>query len=198
MKGEKGQRRRNELLKIAYRIFIEKGYNNTSVDEIIAEAGIAKGTYYYYFPSKEATLEAVIDMMINEEVGKAKAVVESSLPVPQKLAAVIQSFRPQQEEENITSALETKENIILHEKLDKRLIAEAVPLLSDVVKEGISQGIFSCDLTEERVKMILILCIHVFNKGGFTENDVTVFIDMIEKTFGAESGTMGFVKELIN
>ena len=38
-------------------------------DEIIAEAGIAKGTYYYYFPSKEATLEAVIDMMIDEEAG---------------------------------------------------------------------------------------------------------------------------------
>ena len=44
----------------------------TSIDEIIAEAGIAKGTYYYYFESKEATLEAVIDMMIEEEVSRAK------------------------------------------------------------------------------------------------------------------------------
>ena len=64
--GEKGERRRRELLRIAYRLFIEKGYENTSIDEIIAAAGIAKGTYYYYFPSKEATLEAVVDMMMNE------------------------------------------------------------------------------------------------------------------------------------
>lgn len=197
MKGEKGRRRRNELLKIAYRMFIEKGYNNTSVDEIIAEAGIAKGTYYYYFPSKESTLEAVIDMMINDEVGKAKDAVGSDLPVSQKLAAVIQSFRPKQEEENIADVLESKENLILHDKLNKRLIAEAEPLISAVVREGIAQGIFRCEMVEERVKMILILCIQVFNRDSFTKNDITVFIDIFEKTFGAETGTMNFITDLI-
>ena len=90
----KGEKRKQELLKIAYRMFIEKGYDNTSIDEIIANAGIAKGTYYYYFPSKEATLEAVIDMMINEEVEKAKEAVSSSMPIPEKVAAVIYAFRP--------------------------------------------------------------------------------------------------------
>ena len=60
MNGTKGERRRQELLDIAYRLFIQKGYENTSIDDIIAIANIAKGTYYYYFPSKEATLEAVI------------------------------------------------------------------------------------------------------------------------------------------
>ena len=65
---KKGEKRKQELLKIAYQLFVEKGYENTSIDEIIATAGIAKGTYYYYFPSKEGTLEAVIDLMIGEEV----------------------------------------------------------------------------------------------------------------------------------
>ena len=44
---KKGERRKQELLRIACRMFVEKGYENTSIDEIIAEAGIAKGTYYY-------------------------------------------------------------------------------------------------------------------------------------------------------
>ncbi|MCH5256554.1 MAG: helix-turn-helix transcriptional regulator, partial [Lachnospiraceae bacterium] len=52
VKGEKGERRKQELLRIAYQMFIQKGYEETSIDEIIAEAHIAKGTYYYYFPSK--------------------------------------------------------------------------------------------------------------------------------------------------
>ena len=68
MKGAKGEKRKQELLNIAYQMFIQKGYEETSIDEIIAEAHIAKGTYYYYFPSKEDTLEAVIDIMINNEV----------------------------------------------------------------------------------------------------------------------------------
>ena len=56
MKGAQGEKRKHELLEIAYHMFIQKGYEETSIDEIIAEAHIAKGTYY--FPSKDATLEA--------------------------------------------------------------------------------------------------------------------------------------------
>ena len=194
---KKGEQRKQELLKIAYRMFIEKGYDNTSIDEIIAEAGIAKGTYYYYFPSKEDTLEAVIDMMINEEVAKAKAVVASPMPIPQKVAAVIYSLRPGQEEQNIAKVVELNENIILHEKLNKRLVAEAVPLLSEVVREGIKIGVFDCEQIEERVKMILIICSKLFDEDDFTENEVQVFIDVTEKIFGAQPGTMSFVSELI-
>lgn len=194
---KKGEQRKQELLKIAYKMFIEKGYDNTSVDEIIAEAGIAKGTYYYYFPSKEDTLEAVIDMMINEEVANAKGVVASQMPIPQKVAAVIYSLRPGQEEQNIAQVVESNENIILHEKLNKRLIEEAVPLLSEVVREGNRAGVFECEQIEERVKMILIISSRLFDEDDFTENEVTAFIDVTEKILGAQPGTMSFVSELI-
>ena len=46
---KKGEKRKLDLLKTAYEMFITRGYENTSVDEIIEKAGIAKGTYYYYF-----------------------------------------------------------------------------------------------------------------------------------------------------
>ena len=195
---KKGERRKQELLKIAYRMFIEKGYENTSIDEIIAEAGIAKGTYYYYFESKEATLEAVIDMMIEEEVGRAKEVLAASLPVPRKLVSVIYSLRPVQDEQVIVKVIDAKENIVMHEKVNRRIVEAAVPLLTEVVREGISQGIFSCTNIEERIKMLLILSQHMFDDGIFTDRDVEVYVDMVEKTLGAESGTMSFIGELIS
>ena len=194
---KKGEKRKQELLKIAYSMFVEKGYDNTSIDEIIARAGIAKGTYYYYFPSKEATLEAMIDMMIDEEVGRARTVIASLMTVPEKVAAVIYSFRPGQGEESIANAVEAEENIFLHEKLNKRIISEAVPLLSAVVREGVGGGIFDCEQIEERVRMILILSARAFDDGNVTENDVTVFIDIVEKILGAKPGTMEFVRGLI-
>lgn len=197
MKGEKGERRKTELLKIAYRMFIEKGYDNTSIDEIIADAGIAKGTYYYYFPSKEATLEAVIDMMINEEVERARAALSVPIPVPQKIIAVIMSMRPRQEESGIAHTLERSENIVMHDKINRRIVEEAAPLLTEVVKEGIAQGIFDCTNIEERVKMILFICQRTFDNASFTERDIEVFIDIVEKTLGAQTGTMGFIKGLI-
>ncbi|MBR1909757.1 MAG: TetR/AcrR family transcriptional regulator [Lachnospiraceae bacterium] len=194
---KKGERRKQELLKIAYRMFIEKGYENTSIDEIINEAGIAKGTYYYYFESKEATLEAVIDMMIEEEVGRAKEVLAASMPVPRKLVSVIYSLRPVQDEQVIAKALDVKENIVMHEKTNRRIVEEAVPLLTEVVKEGISQEIFNCTNIEERVKMLLIMSQQMFDDGIFTDRDVEVYVDMVEKALGAKSGTMSFIVELI-
>ena len=197
MKGEKGERRKQKLLRIAYQMFIQKGYEATSIDEIIAEAHIAKGTYYYYFPSKEATLKEVINMMINDEVERAKEVLSAPIPIPQKLVGVISSLRPEQGETNISDALNQKENIIMHEKISRRIVDKAVPLLHEVVSEGIAQGLFACDHIEKRVRMILIMSQHLFDNGNFTEGDIEVFIDMAEKTLGAKSGTLGFICGLI-
>ena len=198
MNGKKGERRKQELLRIAYQMFIQKGYEATSIDDIIAEAHIAKGTYYYYFPSKEATLEEVINMMISDEVQRAKTVVSAEIPVPQKLVGVITTLRPEQNECNIANALNQKENIVMHEKINKRIIEEAVPLVAEVVSEGIAQGLFACDHIEERVKMILIMSQNLFDNGSFTEGDIEVFIDMVEKTLGAQPDTLGFIRGLID
>lgn len=198
MKGAKGEKRKQELLNIAYQMFIQKGYEETSIDEIIAEAHIAKGTYYYHFPSKEATLEAVIDMMINNEVQRAQAALSAPIPVPQKLTGVITSLRPEQNESNIADTLNKKENIIMHEKVNRRIIDEAVPLLAQIVSDGIEQGVFACDHIEERVKMILIMSNYLFDSGNFTAGNIEVFIDMVEKTLGAQSGTLGYIRELIH
>ena len=194
---KKGERRKHELLQIAYRMFISRGYENTSVDEIIAEADIAKGTYYYYFETKEQMLEEVIGMMIDQEMETASRILQAEIPVPQKIIGMISSLRPTQEESPIEGALMQPENIVMHEKIRKKIVEMAVPLLSKVVEEGIGQGIFACDNIAERVRMLLVISSSTFDEGCYTERDIEVFIDMTEKLLGAESGTMGFIRELI-
>lgn len=194
---KKGEKRKQELLQIAYRMFISRGYENTSVDEIIEEAGIAKGTFYYYFETKEQLLEEVIGMMIDRETEAAGQVLKAEIPVTQKIAGIISSFRPTQEETPIEGALMQPENVIMHEKIRKKIVEAAIPLLSGVVEEGIAQGVFSCDCIPERVRMLLVISSATFDEGRFTARDVTVFIDMTEKLLGAEPGTMGFIRDLI-
>ena len=194
---KKGEKRKQELLKTAYEMFLSKGYENTSIDEIIEKAGIAKGTYYYYFPSKEQTLEEVIDMMLDAQEEKARMIMEEDVPVPQKLVGVIASFRPDVSETTITDALHAPENVIMHEKTEKKLRERIVPILSEIAQQGADEGLFACDNIPERVREIVILSSALFDESEYTEADITVFIDTIERILYAPEGSMGFIKQLI-
>ena len=195
---KKGEKRKQELLKIAYDMFLTQGYENTSVDKIIEKAQIAKGTYYYYFESKEQMLEEVIDMMIDSESETAQQIIKTDIPVPQKIVGIIASMKPTEAEQPIKNTLFQPENVLMHHKVRKKLIEVITPLLSEVVKEGVSEGIFECDNISERVKMLLIISDSMFNEGSFSERDITVFIDMTEKLLGAQTGTMSFIYDLID
>ena len=194
---KKGEQRKQELLKIAYDLFLSEGYENTSVDTIIEKAGIAKGTYYYYFESKEAMLEEVCMMMIDGETEKAMQIVNADIPIPQKIIGIISSFRPEQKEKTITDTLNSSENILMHDKVNKRIIEVVAPILTKVAEQGIEEGILNCDNVYERVRMLLIISNTLFDDYNVTERDVDVFIDMIEKLLGAKPRSMNVIKQLI-
>ena len=137
-------------------------------------------------------------MMIEKEAETAGQILASDIPVPQKIVAIISAIRPEPEEATIEDALMRPENIVMHRKIKKRLIETVVPLLTEVVREGIKEGIFTCNNVPERVRMILVVSTEIFDEGDFTKKDIDVFIDMTEKLFGAKKGTMSFVRKLID
>lgn len=190
--------RKKELIRIAYHLFITQGYENTSVDEIIAKANIAKGTYYYHFESKEQMLEEVINMMIDKGVERAKQVVNSNLKLEEKLVYTILALRVTPEEKSVQDTIHTKENIILHKKSNDKIIDAAVPLLSSIVREAIKEGLFTRgDFIEERVRMTLLLSNEMFDHSEINEAKISVFIDTLENIYGAKSGSLSFIQKLI-
>ena len=190
--------RKKELVNSAYKLFMTKGYENTSVDEIIAEAKIAKGTYYYHFESKEQILEEVVNMMISDGVERAKQILQSDFKIEEKLVYTILALRVTPEEKGVEDIIHTKENIVLHKKVNDRIIDEAVPILSEIVREAKKEGLFNCDNNiEERVRMTLILSTEMFDHNEITEAKILVFIDTLEKIYGAKPGSLLFITKLI-
>jgi len=195
---KKGEKRKLDLIQIAYRLFVSRGYEHTSVDEIIEEAGIAKGTYYYYFQSKEQMLEEVIGMMLQAEAEKAEAVLHTGLSVPEKIVGIIASIQPAREERTIDNALHRPENILMHNKIKERIYDLIVPILSRAAAEGVEKGLFCCNNIPERVRMLMILSGDLFDGHKLiTSATIDVFIDTVEKILGAEPGTMNFIRGLI-
>jgi len=59
-KVEKGERR-EQILGVARDVFARRGYHQTTIDEIVAQAGVARGTFYLYFEDKRAVFSELID-----------------------------------------------------------------------------------------------------------------------------------------
>lgn len=194
---KKGEKTKLELLKIAYKMFLSKGYENTSIDEIIEEAKIAKGTYYYHFKSKEQMLEEVIQMMIDEYEMRANEILNSDLDLPEKMIGIITSFRPNNDEFQIVETLNRQDNLIMHNKINRQVIERVVPMLSKIVEEGVQLGILKCENIPQRIRIIMILSSELFDDMEYSNTDVDVFIDIVEKILGAQPGFLIFLNKLI-
>ena len=86
--------RKNEILDAAERLFGSKGFDHTSTNDILKEVGIARGTLYYHFSSKEEILDAMIERMTGRLIEKARAIgAQKDIPVLQRLTMMILSLK---------------------------------------------------------------------------------------------------------
>lgn len=84
---------RKALVAAASALFAEKGYEHTTVSDIVTRAGVAQGTFYLYFASKEKALRAVAEDLVDHVVAAAQAaVVTTSSPLERILVATRVAF----------------------------------------------------------------------------------------------------------
>ena len=83
--SKEAEERKKEILDIAEALFIAKGYEETSTTDILERVGIARGTLYYHFKSKEEILDALIDRIIDGVVRNIKSAVSGNMSAKKKL-----------------------------------------------------------------------------------------------------------------
>lgn len=200
-----GEERKHEILDIAKELFIEKGYENTSIVNILEKVGIAKGTLYYYFTSKEEILDAIIDRISEKIFYKAQEISKDpSLSVQEKILGVVMSLNIEDDKEKkIVNNIHNPQNLLMHQKQFDSIIDNIVPILTKVICEGIEKGIFNTDYPLETVEMILIYTQTVFDSNNNlsmeeTLRKISAFIVNLERLLGAEKGSFDFIKQVFN
>lgn len=194
---KEAEERKNEILDVAERLFGTKGFDHTSTNDILNEIGIARGTLYYHFKSKEDILDAMIDRITKQLVDKAKSITkQKEMPVLQRLTMTITALNLETPLGNeIMELVHKPQNALMHQKMQENLLALVNPLITELVIEGIEQGIFRTDYPEETVEMALLYSNAVFdNLVELSEEakskKVAAFIYNLERLWGMESGTM--------
>ncbi|MEJ6020133.1 TetR/AcrR family transcriptional regulator [Corynebacterium sp. H113] len=146
--------RRAEIVDAAARLFAQQGFVHTSVQNIISEVGIAKGTFYHHFSSKDEVLSAIVDKQVAIGIERAREVAaRRDLDIPTKCLLVVIAQNPQGEEALILKYLD--EHPEIHRASTQRSINATAPILSSVVKEGIAEGIFDVSHPDSVIELLL-------------------------------------------
>ncbi len=169
----KGEARRQDILEAAERLLYERGYENTSVQDIIDELGFSKGGFYHHFESKLSLLEAICDERAQRsfEMGE-QAVARCDGPAYEKLNALFRRATILQTDSEAFISLLLRvayreDGALMREKMKQRQLELNIPLMDRVVMEGIAQGVFYSPFPAQVGEMVLRLCMQLTDEIAF-------------------------------
>ena len=190
--------RKNEILDAAEHLFGTKGFDNTSTTDILNETGIARGTLYYHFKSKEELLDSMISRMTKRFVEKARKIAEQKeVPVLKRLTTMMLALNGNHGNFNqeILQQVHKPQNALMHQKMRNCLMSEINPLITVLIKEGTAQGICQTDYPEEAAEMTFLYVNTIFDdlmehSEEEKQRKIAAFIYNLERLLNMEQNSM--------
>jgi AcrR family transcriptional regulator len=149
--AQKREERRAQVLDAARGLFAEHGYHKTSIDDIIAAADIARGTFYLYFESKRAIFEELLDDFFATLAGNVRRIdvgEGATPPLEQMNATMLRIFNVLSAERPMARIL-IREAVGLDADVDKKLADfydRVVALIASALRTGTEMGLVRpCD-----------------------------------------------------
>lgn len=187
------EERKSEILDTAEQLFKEKGYEQTSVSEIVKRVGVAQGTFYYHFKSKEEIADSVIDRSLARLIEPVQLIAaKSELSALDKLTHMIQiDYQKRLEHNGAFDYLHHEKNSTLHQKMIVKLILRYSPILTEVIEQGVKEGMFHTKHPKEIADFFLTGFQFLFDPGIFNWSEEEMHMklqasnEIIEKLLGA-------------
>ena len=195
----------DRILDALEQLLIDSSMENISVSDIAAKAGIGKGSIYYYFPSKEAILDALIQRNYEKPLKTAKDLADQTdIPPFTRMAMLFQAcrssaaaFLKQDNEKN--RAVTLQESAYLYQKYLNYMVSELKPNLSKIIKQGIAAGEIHFDYPEALAEIALIVLGLKLNNTFLSatpedcEYTLRGLIALLEQGTGVPEGTLNYL-----
>lgn len=194
-----------KILDALQQLLEEKSIQNISVSEIASRAGIGKGSIYYYFPSKDAIVDALINRSYEQPLQTAKTLAEQTdVSSFTRMAMLFQACRNSStaflKQDNHSSTSQSVQDLaFLHQKYLKYLIAELKPALTAIIEQGIERGEIHFDRPAALAEIALIVLAVKLDNTLVTSTQEEIeevlrgLISLLEVGTGLPSGTLGYL-----
>ncbi|WP_338752665.1 TetR/AcrR family transcriptional regulator [Bacillus sp. FJAT-52991] len=203
---KKAEERRNEILDVADELFGQKGFDGTSTNDILEKVGIARGTLYHHFKSKEDIMDALIERYSIRLLETAqKIAADKSIPVVDRIIRVVMSLNISGgSSQEMMEHIHRPQNALMHQKIQKVIINGVPPILTGIIREGIEQGLFSTPYPYECMEMVVAYTNTVFDGDmvNMTNEErasrIKAFIFNVERLLGVESGSLMYMMKMFD
>ena len=139
--------RRAQLVEAALSVFSRQGVAATSVDDIVRAAGVAKGTFYLYFTTRDDVVNAVAERMVEGVADRIEAVATDPgrSPLERLLAfgAAVREVGDEPYERDLIEVFHRPENRALHDRIGERALGRLTPTVAAIIADGIERGQFA-------------------------------------------------------
>lgn len=192
--------RRREIMNKAIELFLDKGYDKTSVNSIVEELKIAKGTFYHYFKSKEEILYEIIDESVEEYSERIKKDLNVLSGAGNKMQFILKKLlMPSDLSDQLIVSIEDDENAMMHQILEKKFYKKFHPILVEIIKEGTKEGIFDITYPVEITEILLMggrsfMHIYVprFNDLNYAREKLSSIEELFNRVLRSDSGKFTF------
>jgi len=161
--------RKNEILDTSEKLFYLKGYEVCTVNDILSAIGIAKGTFYHYFKSKEEVLDSIVWRYKEIIISRANEILAMDTMSPEE--KLMRSFMAMKLanplDDTMLEDLHKTENVLLHQKILNQIVMAMAPVLVKIIEEGIRKGIWECRYPLQYMQIFLASSLSLTDEGIF-------------------------------
>ena len=194
---KEAEERKNEILDEAAALFAKKGYDGTSIGDILEKVGVARGTLYYHFRSKEEILDALVERISNSIIANAKkAAGNKEHSVVDRIVESVSCLKPQSEiGDEIFEQVHKPQNALMHQKMELIMIKGAIPVIAELIAEGVEEKTFNTKYPQNVAELLIGYSLTFFDENfEQTEEElrtrVKAFIYNAERVLGAKEGSL--------
>jgi AcrR family transcriptional regulator len=207
--------RRNEILDSAQQLIYTKGYEKMTIQDILDNLQISKGAFYHYFDSKQALLEAMVERIGEGAVQLLLPIVhDAQLPALEKLQRFLATANRWKIGQKafflaLLRVWFTDDNAIVRQKLRATAIREIAPLLAQIIRQGIQEGVMTVTYPDQLGEVIASLAqdagerlgdlILSFDPGRDdmqrVERTIAVYTEAFERLLGVPPGSLTLVDD---